>query len=365
MFEEMTYENILTDLLDTVSEDVDTREGSIYYDAVNAFAIKSAELFTQAGVLYDQLQLSTATGESLELIGAERLVKRKDATHAEYNFIWEGEVPPLGAMFYSEDGIYFTLLQADNGTYYLESVETGTENNNVTIGTKAIPTETYTDLKAASFGELIIPAIDTQTDDEYRQSIIDSIVPGENGNIQHYKNWCREVDSAVGNPRIIPCADGPNTVKAVIITTDGKAASRTLLDKIQAYVDPDNDGDGMGDGLGEGVANIGAHFTAIAPNEVKLNVYINGLILSQEYDTGQVKTLIINCIENYFKDLTIRDNNYISVKASEMGAKIQALDCVDSYNYITFSDTELIYSKDFGITDIPVLGNLIGVDNTL
>ena len=48
-----------------------------------------------------------------------------------------------------------------------------------------------------------------------------------------------------------------------------------------------------------------------------------------------------------------------------MGAKIQALDCVDSYNYITFSDTELIYSKDFGITDIPVLGNLIGVDNTL
>lgn len=362
MFEEMTYENILTDLLDTVAEDVDTREGSIYYDAVNAFAIKSADLFAQVGVLYEQLQLSTATGESLELIGAERLVKRKDATHAEYNFIWEGEVPPLGAMFYSENGMYFNLLQADNETYYLESVETGTENNNVTIGTKAIPTETYTDLKAASFGELIIPAIDAQTDDEYRQSIIDSIVPGENGNIQHYKNWCREVDSAVGNPRIIPCADGPNTVKAVIITTDGKAASRTLLDKIQAYVDPDNDGDGMGDGLGEGVANIGAHFTAIAPNEVKLNVYINGLILSKKYDTGQVKTLIINCIENYFKDLIIRDNNYISVKASEMGAKIQALDCVDSYNYITFSDTELIYSKDFGITDIPVLGNLIGVE---
>ena len=60
--------------------------------------------------------------------------------------------------------------------------------------------------------------------------------------------------------------------------------------------------------------------------------------------------------------MIIRDNNYISVKASEMGAKIQALDCVDSYNYITFSDTELIYSKDFGITDIPVLGNLIGVE---
>lgn len=363
MFENMTYENILADLLDTVAEDIDTREGSVYYDAVNAFALKSSELFSQAEVLYNQLQLSTATEESLELIGAERLVDRKQPTHAEYSFVYEGDIPPLGAMFFSEGGLYFTLLQSKNGTYYLESVETGTENNNVAIGTKAIPTETYTELRSASFGELIIPAIDIETDDEYRQSIIDSIVPGENGNIQHYKNWCKEVDSAVGNPRIIPCADGPNTVKAVIITTDGKAASKALLNKVQAYIDPDEDGDGMGDGLGEGVANIGAHFTAIAPIEVKLNVYINGLVLSNEYDTVKAKLLITNCIEGYFKDLIIRDNNYISVKASEMGAKIQALDCVDSYNYITFSDTELIYSKDFSITDIPVLGNLIGVDN--
>lgn len=51
------------------------------------------------------------TEESLELIGAERLVDRKQPTHAEYSFVYEGDIPPLGAMFFSEGGLYFTLLQ--------------------------------------------------------------------------------------------------------------------------------------------------------------------------------------------------------------------------------------------------------------
>ena len=34
MFEEMTFENLLTQMLDNVQGDVDKREGSIIYDAL-------------------------------------------------------------------------------------------------------------------------------------------------------------------------------------------------------------------------------------------------------------------------------------------------------------------------------------------
>lgn len=34
MFEEMTYEKILQDVLDNAPDGIDTRQGSIFYDAV-------------------------------------------------------------------------------------------------------------------------------------------------------------------------------------------------------------------------------------------------------------------------------------------------------------------------------------------
>lgn len=366
MFDDRTFENVLNEVLAEAPEGIDTREGSIYYDAVAATVIKIAEIYTQMGTLYDQMFLKTAIGEALDLKGNERMVERKKATQAEYGFVFEGVAPPLGASFYSESGLYFTLLQYSNGTYYLESVGTGTINNDITENSIAVPVETYTELTSAKFGRLYVPAIDDETDDEYRQSIYDSIVPGENGNIQHYKNWCKEADEGVGHARIIPCADGPNTVKGVIIAADGTAASDELVAKVQAYVDPDNDGDGMGDGLGEGVANMGAHFTAVAPIKIEVPVYIEGLNISKGYTAEEARVTISNTIDNFFKELITETEDNVFIKSSALGAVIQELDCTDSYSNISLSESldTPVYSIKFEVTDIPVLGKLIGVGDT-
>lgn len=357
----MTYENIINALLENAPNDVDTREGSIYHDAVNAFALRCAEMFMpQAVFLYEQLQLETATGEALDIIGSERLVSRKSASKAEYAFIYEGEVPPLGSMFYSEDGTYFTLMQYDDGLYYLESVETGTENNNVVQGTKAVPTETFTSLKAASFGELLIQAIDDETDEQYRQSIIDSIVPGENGNIQHYKDWCKEADSSVGQARIFPCYDGPNTVVAFITGADGLPASDELIAKVQRYVDPDDDGDGIGDGLGEGAANIGAHFRAVSSVKATIPITIIGLVITDGYTFDDVTENVKSVISEYFKELSLSDEKHIVIKSSVVGAKIQALDCVDSFISISLqiNTAPNTYTHELYEYEIPIVGKV-------
>lgn len=360
MFDDRTFENILREVLASAPEGIDTREGSIYYDAVAATIIKIAEMYTQMGTLYDQMFLKTAIGEALDLKGNERMVERKKATKAEYGFVFEGTAPPLGASFYSESGLYFTLLQYSSGTYYLESVGTGTVNNEIAENAIAIPVETYTDLTAAKFGKLYVPAIDDETDDEYRQSIYDSIVPGENGNIQHYKNWCKEADEGVGFARIVPCANGPNTVKGIIIAADGSAASDELVAKVQAYVDPDDDGDGIGDGLGEGVANIGAHFIAAKPNEHAFKVKIGGLVAADGYNAADTIEPIKVAVTQMFKDIILSGDDTVSINSSEVGAVVQALDCVNSYNTILILDNDTEgYKWDIGVNVIPILSEVI------
>lgn len=360
MFDDRTFENILREVLASAPEGIDTREGSIYYDAVAATIIKIAEMYTQMGTLYDQMFLKTAIGEALDLKGNERMVERKKATKAEYGFVFEGTAPPLGASFYSESGLYFTLLQYSSGTYYLESVSTGTVNNEIAENAIAVPVETYTDLTSAKFGKLYVPAIDDETDDEYRQSIYDSIVPGENGNIQHYKNWCKEADEGVGFARIVPCANGPNTVKGVIIAADGSAASDELVAKVQAYVDPDNDGDGIGDGLGEGAANIGAHFIAAKPNEHAFKVKIGGLTAADGYKTADTIEPIKVAVTQMFKDIILSGDDTVSINSSEVGAVVQALDCVKSYNTILILDNDTEgYKWDIGVNVIPILSEVI------
>ena len=74
MFENFTYENILSDILARAPDAVDTREGSIFYDAVSAVTVKIAELYTQLEMLYANVSLSTAEGEALDLKGEKWLV---------------------------------------------------------------------------------------------------------------------------------------------------------------------------------------------------------------------------------------------------------------------------------------------------
>lgn len=360
MFENMTYEYILKRALSNVPSDVDKRQGSVIYDAIAPCCAELAQLYIQLELLYAQTFLKTATGDALDLKGDERFVTRKQATGAEYGFTFKGTAPPLGTRFYSEEGYYFTLQQYETGTYYLMSVDTGTALNCILEGARAIPAETINGLESVAFGALYVPATDTETDEEYRQSIYDSIVPGENGNIQHYKNWCKEADEGVGFARIVPCANGPNTVKGIIIAADGSAASDELVAKVQAYVDPDDDDDGIGDGLGEGVANIGAHFIAVKPNEHAFKVKIGGLVAADGYKAADTIEPIKVAVTQMFKDIILSGDDTVSINSSEVGAVVQSLDCVKSYNTILILDNDTEgYKWNIGVNVIPVLSEVV------
>ena len=140
-------------------------------------------------------------------------------------------------------------------------------------------------LISATFGAIYENGSDAEGDEALRNRVIEKIAgPAENGNKQHYKTWCESIDG-VGRARIFPLWLGENTVKAVLIDTTGKPCGEAKVQEVQEYIDPADKGmtatvNGktytIGDGLGNGVANIGAHFTAVAATRVGNRGYVRG-----------------------------------------------------------------------------------------
>ena len=82
MFEEMTFENILDDMLSRVDNDIDKREGSIIYDALAPAAYKLAETYFKLSNYTDLFFIDTTVGEYLDRKALDYGVTRKEARKA-------------------------------------------------------------------------------------------------------------------------------------------------------------------------------------------------------------------------------------------------------------------------------------------
>ena len=84
MFEGYTYERLLEEVLNNAPEEIDTRQGSIFFDAVSGVLLKVAKLYTDLDVVSEMTRLATATGEALDTKASEYGVTRLAATKAKY-----------------------------------------------------------------------------------------------------------------------------------------------------------------------------------------------------------------------------------------------------------------------------------------
>ena len=108
MFEDMTKDRILSDLLSQAPEDIDTRQGSIYYDAVKGAAIVMARLYADLDITATLVYIDTTGGEYLDKKAEEHGLSRNPATKAVYQFSYSGVTPPSGSRFFY-NGFFFTM----------------------------------------------------------------------------------------------------------------------------------------------------------------------------------------------------------------------------------------------------------------
>lgn len=365
MFEDRTYDVILEETLDNAPEGIDTRQGSIFYDAISAVALKVAELYVDLNLVHTLSQINTATGEYLDDKVDEQGINRHAATPVQYYFNYTGTRPETGERFFY-DGVYFVLIETTDEVLYLECETPGAEYNFIESGTAVVPVNNIEGLTSATIGEVYEYGTNEESDEDLRERVQSKVSgPAENNNKAQYKTWCESIEG-VGIARIVPLWLGPNTVKGVLINSEGLPCGNTIVAAVQEYVDPATQGytalvDGVtyvvGDGLGEGVSDIGAHFSAVAATAVTISVSAD-IELADSYSIEDAIASATAAITEYLKSLVLNATsvNDVIVRLSAIGSVLTALpDILDYSNLKINGGTSNITPGEDGV---PVIGEV-------
>jgi uncharacterized phage protein gp47/JayE len=345
LYEDRTFENILNEMLADVSDEVDKRQGSVIYDALAPSAAKLAQVYIDLAAEHKVRYLSTATGIYLDKKANDFGITRLLAKFAERNATFVGTTPPVGAVFIASN-LYWTY-QAD-GTVICNTA--GIVGNDIIIGSKMIPLDNIVGLTSATIGTITIAGTNDETDDDFRDRIIDTINnQRSNSNIAQITEWCYEV-SGVGSVRIIPLGNGPNTVKAIVTDSIGNPATQQLLDDLENYIDPPIEGQ---KGLGEGKADIGLAFYPIAASSLAINVTATLTLLSG-HTLAEATNEFSNALVDYFKE--VFKNRELIVKYSKIGALLSNCTVVEDFTNLKINSgtTNITLS----IEQMPVKGTI-------
>lgn len=335
MFDE-SYESLMEEYLSYAPDGIDTREGSIYYDAGAGFIFLLFKFYTALRFVYEQKGFSNAIDEDLMVLGEDYAnITRKKAESAEYEFVYDGTKPDLGARFMTENR-YFSVISS-KGELFLKAEEPGSMCNNISPGTPAIPVKTIDGLKSASFGDLHNSGADLEDIEVYRERLRSKASLGNNTSSQ-YRAWCVEVGGAA-SARIlarVPDEDGRLVIYGVIIDENGNAANSSTIAEVQKHIDPDKAG------MGNGTAGIGLPFIAIAPKEVIINVKISIDSLATGYTKDEAQQEVKAAIVEYLKKINLEmKDSEIVLRAPKVGAMLLGLDsdCITDYNTVTIMAT--------------------------
>lgn len=237
MFESMTYDVIMQQMLNRVPSTFDKREGSIIYDALAPAAAELAQLYIQMDVVLNQTFADTATDEYLEKRAGERGISRTPSTYA----VVEGTFTPstidvLGERFSCGAYNYEVVESTDTlGVYQLICETSGTAPN--AVSGQLIPINYIDGLQTATLSAILIPGEDAESDDSLRERYFDSISSQAfGGNVADYKQKTMAIDG-VGGVKVTPVWNGGGTVKLTIIASDHSVPSDTLIKKVQEIHD--------------------------------------------------------------------------------------------------------------------------------
>lgn len=353
--------------LEHVPDDVDTREGSIIYDALAPACHQLAGLTMELRNVMLETFVTTASGKYLDLRAEEAGVRRIRATKAIVKAAIEGnEGQPyeldIGTRFssISENPTYYTVTDTTEvaGEYLLEADETGLIGNEY-IGT-ILPIDNLNDFGQAKITEISIPAREDETDDDLRKRVsAEKGIGAFGGNIEDYTRMATGIDG-VGGVQVYPIWKGGGTVLLVLQDNVYRAASQTLIREAEALIDPP-----VNSGQGLGLAPIGHKVTVVAPDERIVNVSFN-LDVEPGYSQASIMPSIISAIEKYFNTVRIRwgqrnDSGYSSwVYRSQIISAILANEGVANVSGIRLNgregDLQMFLTND--LQELPVLGEV-------
>jgi len=269
MFEQYTYEFILSSMLNRVDGIFDKREGGVIYTALAPAAAELAQMYVNLDIFARSKWLTTATNQDLDNFAFMFGLERKPSTPAQvrglfYNTIWQPMSVAIGSRFSCNAIFYRVQTLISLGTYSLIAEVPGPTGNQT--GT-LLPDVFIAGLGSATINEILYYGEETENDDSLRERLITKVTnSGQNGNIAQYLLWAQSFPG-IGRAKVFPTAAGYVTVS--IINPAGQPAAQTLIDDFQNYLDPGSTG------LGNGEAPIGATVTVITADPLNIDISLD------------------------------------------------------------------------------------------
>ena len=325
MYEDKSYQNVLSSLLSYVPHDLDKREGSVIYNALAPVAMEITKLYQDMGEILNETFADTASRYYLVKRAAERGVAPRGATYAVVKGKFDIEIP-IGKRF-SGGAMNYTVKdkiedEEESALYYyrLACESPGSAGNWYTGQLVPISEDDLGGLTIAEITEVLVGGEDEEDTESFRQRYFSGITSQAfGGNEADYIEKVSALQD-VGGVRVYPVWNGGGTVKLVIVNSDCAVPSNALVASVQEAVDPS---DSSGDGIG--IAPIGHSVTVQAAVADTVNI-----ALSCTYETGSawddVKGNIKIVIDDYLAELNqswkMPDKEKIVVRVSHLESRI-------------------------------------------
>lgn len=362
MFEQFTFENIMSRMLSNVKDKMDKREGSVVYDALAPAALELANFYTYLDMIVDESFADTASYYFLVRRAQERGIYPQTATYAVCKMV----VSPVDTVIVNGDRFNFgtlnyavtSAIEGEQGAYEVLCETLGTAGNQPS-GT-LLPIEYIEGLQTAELTEVLIPGEDDEDMEAFRERYLTSFdSQAFGGNQADYTEKVNAING-VGGCRIIrqweqgysPSAMIPSTaatawvnqqsadtigaepytwlkkvhdaaaqklltvggtIKILIITSDFTAPSSALIKEVQTAIDPEQNA-----GEGEGIAPIGHVVNVVGVQKQTINFDFD-IVYVRDFSFEDVKSSVETVIDNYLLGLAQQwDSNIPLVRTNQL-----------------------------------------------
>ena len=320
---------ILDDMLSKISDEFDKSEGSFFYDLFKPVADKLEETYKLTESIKDKGFIDTTYGEFLDRKVAEVGLERKEASKSFGIATITGEAGAeiRKGMQVASDNLFFRILEdklipASKEVDIKVECETYGAIGNIPIGAiKTFPV-TLQGLTSVTNKNPLEGGYDAENDEKLKERYYMKVrTPATSGNIYNYLNWSNEVDG-VGGTKVLPLWNGNGTVKVVIINSNSLAAEKELIEKVKENI--------------EIKRPVGATVTVESATVKDINVSVDLIVDTKNYDEALVKNDVKKAIDDYIKSQAFK-SNYISY--ARIGSTIFNVNGVADYRTLTLNNS--------------------------